>query len=213
MVHNNLSKLYLQNKSAKYYAIAYLEYLKGLLDKLDSDAIASLVEELVEARDRRNTIFVVGNGGSAGTASHMANDISLDVMKKSGTNKPFRLVSLTDNVPIITAIANDEGYENIFTYQLKFQYCQGDKLIVVSASGNSPNVVAAATWVKKQGGRVLGMLGFDGGELKNICDVSVVVETPKGEYGPVEDIHMILDHLTGSYLQYRLSEEEGRGIR
>ncbi len=207
MTHNNLSKLYCDNKSAKDYATAYLKYLSTLLSNLDSEAIASFIAEFEEARATRNTVFVVGNGGSAGTASHMANDIALDVMKKSGTDIPFRVVSLTDNMPLITAIGNDEGYENIFVYQLRLLYNPGDRLVVISASGNSPNVVAAAKWVKKQGGRVSGLLGFDGGELEAICDVVVLARTPKGEYGPVEDIHLIMDHLVGNYLQCKTTEE------
>lgn len=207
MDNNNLTKLYRNNRSAKNYAAEYLKYLATLMNNLDTEAIADFIEELEQARESGNTVFMVGNGGSAGTASHMANDIGLDVMKKSGTGRPFCLISLTDNIPIITAIANDEGYENVFVYQLKLQYNHGDKLIVISASGDSSNVVAAANWVKEQGGRVIGLLGFDGGKLKNICDVFILAETPKGEYGPVEDIHMIINHLAGSYLQYKVTEE------
>lgn len=207
VTHNNLSKLYRDNKSAKDYASAYLKYLSDLLSNLDTKAIANFIEELEKARESGNIVFVVGNGGSAATASHMANDISLDVMKKSGTMRPFRIVSLTDNIPVITAIANDEGFENVFVYQLRVLYNSMDKLVVISASGNSPNVVAAARWVKKKGGIVIGLLGFDGGKLKDICDVCVLVETPKGEYGPVEDIHMIFNHLASNYLQNKVAEE------
>jgi len=115
-------------------------------------------------------------------------------------------LALTDNVPLITAIGNDDGYENIFVNQLRVHYREGDKLIVISASGNSPNVVRAAEWVKQKGGRVIGLIGFDGGKLKEICDIIIHVETPKGEYGPVEDIHTILDHLVANWLQYRLKK-------
>jgi D-sedoheptulose 7-phosphate isomerase len=136
----------------------------------------------------------------------MANDIGLDVMRKTGPDKPFRVLALTDSVSLLTAVANDDGYENVFASQLKVHFKPGDKLIVISASGNSPNLVKAAQWVKENKGRVIGLLGFDGGSLRNICDTVVSVDTPKGEYGPVEDIHLILDHLVAVWLQLK-----GRG--
>ncbi len=204
----NVIRLYKESKNAQDFAVKYLDYLSGLLHKLDTKAIAAFIEEIEAARQKNQTVFIIGNGGSAATASHMANDIGLDVFKKSGTAKPYRIMSLADNVPVMTAIGNDDGYDNLFLYQLKIHYRAGDKLVVISASGNSPNLVSAAQWVKEQSGTVLGLLGFDGGKLKNICDVIVLAETPKGEYGPVEDIHMIMDHLMGNYLQGRTLEEE-----
>lgn len=207
MHDNNISRLYQENRTAGDFAAGYLQYLSTLLQQLDTAAIAAFINEFEQARATGKTVFVIGNGGSAATASHMANDIALDVMKKSGTDTPFRVISLTDNMPLITAIGNDEGYENIFVYQLRLLYNAGDRLVVISASGNSPNVIAAANWVKTRGGRVSGLLGFDGGELLNICDVAILARTPKGEYGPVEDIHMIMDHLVGNYLQCKTSEE------
>jgi D-sedoheptulose 7-phosphate isomerase len=165
------------------------------------------VEVLDAARERGSTIFLIGNGGSAATASHMANDIGLDVLKKSGDARAFRVLSLTDSVPMLTAIANDEGYENVFLRQLRILYRPGDVLVAISASGNSPNVVAAAEWVRKEGGAVLGLTGFDGGRLRGLCDVAIHVETPKGAYGPVEDVHMIMDHLVAGYLSSRAVAE------
>jgi D-sedoheptulose 7-phosphate isomerase len=106
-------------------------------------------------------------------------------------------------VVALTAIGNDAGHENLFVYQLRIHYRPGDKLIAISASGNSPNVVEAARWVKKRGGRVVGLVGFDGGELKRLADVVIHAKTPKGEYGPVEDIHIIMDHLFYSWLKAR----------
>lgn len=197
---NNLMQISLDSRTKKEYAQKYLNYLIEHINKLNVDDISKFINEIEEARDKNQTVFIAGNGGSAATASHMANDIGLDVLKKKNPHKPFRIISLTDNMPIITAIGNDNGYENIFLLQLKMYYKPGDKLIVISASGNSPNLVIAAKWVKEQGGVVLGMLGFDGGVLKALCDIVIHCDTPKGEYGPVEDIHMIMDHLIVSYL-------------
>ena len=207
---NNIVRLFKETKSAQEFATGYLSYLSELLKRLDTHAIAAFIKELEEARKSGNTVFLAGNGGSAATASHMANDIGLDVLKKSGTQTPFRVLALSASIPVITAIGNDDGYENVFLYQLKIHYRPGDKLVVITASGNSPNVVIAAEWVKQQGGRVIGLLGFDGGKVKGLCDVVIHAETPKGEYGPVEDIHMIMDHLVSNYLMGRALAEQSQ---
>jgi D-sedoheptulose 7-phosphate isomerase len=205
---NNVERMVSEARDLEDFAEKYFAYLSKLLGQIDTKTISAFVKELETARRKGNTVFVAGNGGSAGTASHMANDIGLDVMKKSGTDCPFRMLALTDNVPVMTAIGNDDGYQNIFLYQLKILYKPGDKLVVISASGNSPNVVSAADWVKEQGGIVLGLVGFDGGRLKNICDIIVHVKTPEGEYGPVEDIHLVIDHLVANWLQCRVGRQE-----
>ncbi len=205
---NNITRLFNQTQDTKAFATEYLKYLTRLINQLDTESIAAFINELEIARENGHTVFVAGNGGSAATASHMANDIGLDVMKKSKTKKPFRILSLTDNIPVLTAIGNDEGYENIFLYQLKILFKPGDKLIAISASGNSPNIVIASQWVKKYGGTVMGFVGFDGGKLKDLCDIVIHVKTPEGEYGPVEDIHMIMDHLIANYLQFKIAEEQ-----
>ncbi len=207
MFDNNITRLCRESRDAKSFAEGYLRYLVALLQELDNEDIASFISEFEQSRLAGNTVFVVGNGGSATTASHMANDIALGIMKNGRTVTPFRVLSLTDNIPLITAISNDRGYENIFVSQLNFLYNPNDKLVVISATGNSPNIVAAARWVKKRGGRVIGLLGFDGGVLKDLCDVVLLARTPKGEYGPVEDIHMIMNHLVSIYLQHKATDD------
>lgn len=188
--------------SVQEFAKGYFRYLTKLLDEIDTDAIAAVIKEFEISRDNENTVFIIGNGGSAATASHIANDIGLDVMKKSSAKRSVRVLSLTDSMPVITAIANDDGYENIFLHQLKIHYRPGDKLLAISASGNSPNVISAVEWVKQQGGTIMGLVGFDGGRLRDSCDILVHIKTPKGEYGPVEDIHMIMDHLISTWLLF-----------
>jgi D-sedoheptulose 7-phosphate isomerase len=201
---NNIESLFKSSKRVEEYAKGYFDYLYKLLKDIDTRSISAFVRELEDAYENGNTIFLVGNGGSAATASHMANDIGLDVLKKSGCSKSFRVHSLTDNASVMTAIGNDDGYDNLFVNQLKIHYRDGDKIVAISASGNSPNIVEAARWVKEKGGKVISLSGFDGGKLKKISDVVIHVETPKGEYGPVEDIHLIIDHLIGTWLQYRM---------
>ncbi len=205
---NKIEQLIAANSDIQEFAKAYFNYIYKLMNKLDTHAISAFVEELEIARKNENTVFIVGNGGSACTASHMASDLNIGAYPSDGT--PFRVLALTDNVALMTAIANDFGYEFLFVKQLKSIYKPGDKLIVISASGNSPNVVDAARWVKNQGGTVMGLLGFDGGRLKSICDFAIHVKTPIGEYGPVEDIHLIMDHLLFTWLKHEGQRKENK---
>lgn len=180
------------------YARAYLEYLASCFQSIDSDAVAEFIGLLMAARMSGNTVFFIGNGGSAATASHFANDISIGT--RTGDKQPFRTVSLTDNVAVMTALANDEGYDRMFVDQLKVHMRDGDSLVAISASGNSPNLIVAVDYARERGATVVGLTGFDGGKLREKSDISLHVSTAKGEYGPVEDVHMIFDHLIGSYL-------------
>jgi len=201
---HNIDTAFQRSNNAGEFAHGYFAYLKSVLDSIVPESINQLAAELDEARANGNTVFIAGNGGSAATATTMANDIGFDIIKKTGTDKPFRMFALTDNTSVITAIANDVGYENVFLSQMKIHYRPGDKLLAISASGNSANIVSAAEWVKRQGGRVIGLLGFDGGKLKNICDVTVHVKSVAGEYGPVEDAHLILNHVLAHWYQCKL---------
>ena len=195
---NNLERMLEEKKDFKEFARSYMEYLAGLCSSLDFEALEMFTRELEDARRKGQTVFVIGNGGSAATASHITNDLGFGTRQHA--ENPLRVLSLTDNVPVLTALANDVGYEQVFVRQLQLYAKAGDKLIVITASGNSPNILEGARWFKKSGGKVLGLLGFDGGEMLKLCDVAVVVSTPKGEYGPVEDVHMILDHLLFTWL-------------
>lgn len=199
-----LATILKQSTSADAFATAYLQHLRNLLSSLDTPAITEVAEHLSRARTDGRTIFLIGNGGSAATASHMANDLG---MCHAGTDAPgFRAHALTDAVAIMTAIANDFGYEDMFVRQLEIHYRPGDVLLAISASGNSPNLLAAAAWVRARGGIVLGFLGFSGGALKDLCNSAVIARTEAGEYGPVEDIHLILDHLITLWLRRCLRE-------
>lgn len=180
------------------YARAYLDYLASCFQSIDSKAVEAFINLLLTARESGNSVFFIGNGGSAATASHFANDISIGT--RTGDNLPFRAVSLTDNVAVMTALANDEGYDRMFVDQLRVHMRDGDSLVAISASGNSPNLIEAVDYAKARGATVVGLTGFDGGRLREKSDISLHVPTEKGEYGPVEDVHMIFDHLIGSYL-------------
>ena len=201
---NNLNKAFGEVQSIGEYSRKYFLYLMKVFETIDQNEINMLGETLETARLNGNTIFVAGNGGSAATATTMANDIGFDIIKKTGTDKPFRLFSLVDNNSVVTAIANDVGYDNTFINQLKIHYRSGDSLIVISASGNSPNVLKAAEWVKSKGGPIIGFLGFTGGKLIGLCDVKIHVKSEAGEYGPVEDAHLIMNHILAHWFQNKL---------
>jgi D-sedoheptulose 7-phosphate isomerase len=186
------------------FASAYFNRLKRALDGIDVESIARLADVLEAARRSGHTIFVAGNGGSATTATSMANDLGFDIIKKTGTSQPFRILAVTDSNAAITAIANDVGYDEIFVNQLRIHYRPGDVLILISASGNSPNAVRAARWVKETGGKVISLLGFTGGALKDLSDIVVHVPSEAGEYGPVEDAHLVINHVLAHWFQSRL---------
>lgn len=194
------------------FAAGYFHRLTAVLESMDLDRLAALAQELDEARQAGQTVFIAGNGGSATTASTMSNDLGFDILKKTGTQHAFRIHPLTDTVGAITAIGNDVGFERIFVDQLRVSYRPGDKLIVISASGNSPNLVLAAEWVKAAGGTVLGLLGFTGGRLLEICDIAVHFRSHPGEYGPVEDAHLVVNHVLAHWYQAKLgAAEDHRG--
>jgi D-sedoheptulose 7-phosphate isomerase len=201
---NNLNQAYNEVSTIGQYSKKYFSYLGKVLESIDEDEINKLGDLFEAAREGGNTIFVAGNGGSSTTATTMANDIGFDILKKTGTDKAFRVLSLSDNNAVITAIANDVGYENIFINQLKIHYRPGDCILLISASGNSPNILKAAEWVKNKGGAIIGFLGFTGGKLVELCDVKIHVQSEAGEYGPVEDAHLIMNHILAHWFQNKL---------
>ncbi len=177
----------------KQIAAAYLRTLEMLLRQVDVDAIERIFQRLRDARDRGAMIYVAGNGGSASTASHWVNDLG-KATKRSG-HMPMRVISLSDNVSWLTALANDEGYERVFTGQLENFARHGDVLVAISASGNSVNLVRAVELARTRGVVTIGFLGFDGGVLKDKVDECLWLPTEKGAYGLVEDGHAVLCHL------------------
>ena len=192
---NNLDRIFTKDPVA--FAGAYLDYLTSVLKTIDAREIGQFIETLLDARERSANIYFIGNGGSAATASHFANDIAI------GTNsydKPFRAVSLTDSNAIITAVGNDFGYEEIFVRQLRVLGRAGDVVVAISASGKSPNLIRAFDYAKSIGIKTVAITAFDGGKIKQMADDGVHVPTAPKEYGPAEDAHMVLDHLVGAYL-------------
>jgi len=192
---NNIDRFFTADPVA--FASAYINYLQTVLKLIDTTEIGRFIQTLLDARKRGATVFFIGNGGSAATASHFANDLAV------GTNEydlPFRAISLADNVSIITAVSNDLGYEEIFARQLQVLGKSGDVLVAISASGNSLNLLKAFEYARNVGIRTVAITAFDGGKMKSIADEGIHVPTGLKEYGPAEDAHMVMDHLVGAYL-------------
>lgn len=186
--HANLS-LYFDN---------YRERLNNLLDMVDINDLEKIVGMMVNTFKKGKVVYVCGNGGSAATASHIQADFSFFV--RYFTKFRPKVKALTDNVPMITAVGNDTTFDDIFVEQLKGHFQEGDAIICISASGNSENVIRAAQYANENGGTSIGFIGFTGGKLKDVCTCSLYTPNPKGDYGPIEDLHMIYDHLIVNYL-------------
>mgnify|MGYP001309071793 CR=1 FL=1 len=185
------------NKDIKKFAQSYFNHLSNIFDKINLENIEAFSKQLISCSEKNTNIFFIGNGGSAATASHFANDIAVGTKSK---NKPFRAISLTDNQAILSAIGNDYGYEYIFKKQLQVYAKKGDMLVSISASGNSKNLINAVEYCNKNNINTFSLTSFDGGILKKISNYNLHIPTKVGEYGPAEDLHMIIAGLVGSYL-------------
>ena len=192
---NEIDKFY--TRDVVDFSKSYFNYLTELFKKIDLREIQSFVDTLLSAREAGSLIFFMGNGGSAATASHFANDLAIGV---NDYEKPFKVMSITENIPMITAISNDYGYEDIFLRQLKVYGKSGDILVGISASGNSQNLINAFEYASSAEIKTVALTAFDGGKMKEIADQGIHIPTGDKEYGPAEDLHMILDHLVGCYL-------------
>jgi D-sedoheptulose 7-phosphate isomerase len=169
----------------------YLQKQKEALDSIPQDAVARLVERFRTALAEDRQIFVFGNGGSAANASHFITDLGKGASDKIG--KRFRCLSLNDNVSWMTALGNDYAYEDVFVRQLENYARPGDLVMVMSVSGNSPNVVKAVDWSKRHGVHTIALVGGKRGRLAELADDPVVIESH--HYGRVEDAHMAICHM------------------
>lgn len=170
---------------------SYINELQNTLNSLPSDQIEEAIRLLMEARTSRRQVFIMGNGGSASTASHFVCDLAKNTRAPHLPN--FRVIGLTDNMAIFSALANDEGYENVFAQQLASFVEPGDIVIGISASGNSANVLNAIELGNLRGATTIGLTGFDGGRLRTM--VTLDIHVPSNCIEHVEDIHLMLEHL------------------
>jgi len=175
----------------------YLEGLQAVLRTLPLATLREIVDTLHEAYRADHTVFVVGNGGSASTASHVACDLA-KLTSHSGRRR-LRSIALTDSLPLLTAWANDAGYEHVFAEQLHNLGRPGDVLLAISGSGNSPNVLCAVAHAREHGLTSIGLTGFSGGRLRDLVDICLIVPSDCMQH--VEDTHLILGHLIASHLR------------
>jgi len=183
---------------------SYLTLLTETINRIDVSEISGITELLIDAYHRNANIFIMGNGGSASTASHFACDINKGV--SLNLDKRFKVISLTDNLPTIMAYANDLSYEDIFIEQLKNFLNPGDLVIGISGSGNSKNLIKAIEYAKNRGNITIGFTGYDGGRLKTISDHNFHVHIDDMQIS--EDLHMILTHILMRILCEKLTNPE-----
>ncbi len=174
----------------------YNNIIKTFIDEYNKSISETNINKLIELSNdilncgvAKNTFFIAGNGGSAATGSHLV----IDILKTSGLSNPPVCINLSDNIPSITAIGNDIGYNDIFSLQIEKMGKEGDILFVITGSGNSPNIINAVKVAKGKGMKTWGLLGFDGGKVKNMLDDYILV--PSYDYGIVEGAHSVLLHI------------------
>lgn len=172
------------------YVSEYISQVQKAMDSVDQAAIQSLIELLKTARNEQKTIFVMGNGGSASTASHWVNDL----VKGASYEKEqrFRVICLNDSISTLTAYSNDVSYEEALVQPLMNFLSPGDVVMAISGSGNSKNVIRAIEFAKKNGNVTVGLTGRDGGELGRIVDLEINVSD--AHMGRIEDVHMMITH-------------------
>lgn len=181
----------------------YFNLLKQSVDGLDRKAIISFVDSLLEARKNGNNIYIMGNGGSASTASHFTCDFNKGLSYKKDIR--FKMICLNDNIATMLAYSNDLGYENVFVEQLKNFLKKDDVVIGISGSGNSKNILNAIEYANIIGAKTVGLTGFDGGKLKDIVDISIHADINNMQVA--EDVHMTICHMLYSVMSPILEVE------
>jgi len=184
----------------------YLSYLSQSFRDIKADEIDAMIDHIFNAFEKQKMIFVIGNGGSAANASHFAQDLAKGTKTKNDNSKRIRALSLTDNLAFISALGNDEGYESIFEQQLKTFASEGDLLIAISGSGNSPNIIKAIEWGNGNGLTTIGITGFDGGLLHKTNKLSIHI--PLNDMCTVESIHSIILHYAVIELKKKMEKEQ-----
>src|SRR4051794_606018 len=175
----------------------YFEEFARAASTIDGDQVDLAAKLLVAAYERGSAVFTCGNGGSAAVANHMQCDHVKGI--RTGTDLLPRVVSLSTNAEVITALANDIGYEHVFTYQLQSQARPGDVLLAISSSGKSPNIVGAIDWARANGVHTIALTGFDGGASRTTADASIHVDSTN--YGVIEDMHQATMHFLAQFIR------------
>jgi len=180
----------------------YFDELQRVMVSFPKDGINQIANTLVVAYDAGRTVYLCGNGGSAALASHFACDLGKGIAYCNG-GKRLRALSLTDNLPTLTAWANDSSYEDVFSEQLRNFVQPRDVALAISGSGNSKNVLNALRVAREAGATTVGISGFQGGEMKSLCDICVVV--PSNNMQIIEDLHLAMAHSIFRIVYSRIS--------
>lgn len=199
-------------ESVQDFIGSYFQEIIKCIVLIDKKSISQIIEVIIKAYQTNKNIYILGNGGAAATSSHMAADLGKGTLARvyNKHEKRLRVISLTDNVEIITAYANDLSFEDIFVQQLRNLVERDDVVIAISGSGNSKNVLSAVSYSKKIGAKTIGLTGFNsGGKLAQIADVSLIVGS--NHYGPIEDVHMMVGHLVAACIANFKHKELGLG--
>ncbi len=181
---------------------AYLQQVSDVLKRLPLNVIDQLTDTLWNAYEKNHAVYLFGNGGSAALASHCACDLGKGTIMNG--HRRFRVLALTDNVPLLTAWANDSRYEDIFAEQLRSFLQKDDVAFAISASGNSPNVLNALHLAQKIGAFTMGLTGFGGGKMKSVCELCVVI--PSENMQVIEDVHLAVAHSIFTSLRERIGD-------
>jgi D-sedoheptulose 7-phosphate isomerase len=187
--------------SREDYIADYLKVMRSCLDEIAAQNVEEIVDIITKAWQDNRCVFIMGNGGSATTAAHFARDLSIGTAMAG--KRRLRVVSLADNIATVTALANDLGYHLIFKEQLVGCLEKGDVVIGISVSGNSPNVLEGIEYAGSRGAVTVGLIGFGGGKLKELVNKSIVLSSR--DYGPVEDTHLVLDHIISALVKERIA--------
>lgn len=201
-----------ENNSILSFIDSYFQEVIRCMVLLEKNSISQVIETVVEAYRNDKKIYILGNGGSASTASHIACDLGKGTLTRvyDAKEKRLHVISLTDNVAVITAYANDLSYDDIFLQQLRNLVEKDDIVIGISGSGNTKNVLNAIEYAKKSGAKTVGFTGFEtGGKLATLVDIPVIVRT--NHYGPLEDVHMMIGHLVSACIAAIKHSESSNG--
>ncbi len=195
------------------YINSFFSEAKTVIDKMPKEDVDKVIEVLFDACMKGHTVFLIGNGGSASTATHMAADLSKSIVVEG--KKRIKAFALVDNIPMVSALTNDNGWGEIYVEQLKTYYRPGDVVVAFSVHGGagkdkagawSQNLLKGLQYAKDNGGKAIGFAGFDGGAMKQMCDVCVVV--PANSTPQVEAFHVVLTHLIAFCLKEKIAKSK-----
>ena len=179
------------------------------INSLDESKLTFFVEKIMETIEKKNTIFFAGNGGSASTDSHFVNDLLTAYTYEQTAERPFthkkaKVQSLTESTGIVTGLTNDFNFDDIFVNQLRTVSDVGDVLVIITASGNSQNLLNAVSYANENGIFTVAIVGFDGGKVSKTAQLVIHAKTDNGDYGPAEDVHLVINHAVASLIRDKL---------